>query len=130
MNIKKGKPMAEKTQGLSDEQVEELLSALMDFRQMLLGLTDRFQSRLALLEEEFETRRAAPAQLSTAIPQAGLRASRSPTAKLGALPDSPFQEPAAAEPTQETDIFDDEEAFEPDETEAFAIVDFDDDDDF
>lgn len=122
--------MAEKTQGLSDEQVEELLSALMDFRQMLLGLTDRFQSRLALLEQEFETRRAAPAHLSPLTPQTGLRARRSATTELGVMPDSPFQEPAVAEAQPEGDIFDDEEAFEPDETEAFAIVDFDDEDDF
>jgi len=122
--------MAEKTQGLSDEQVEELLSALMDFRQMLLGLTDRFQSRLALLEQEFETRRTTGPLNPAAVPQAGGITRRSSTATLGELPDSPFQEPVAPETAPAGDIFDDEEAFEPDETEAFSIVDFDDDDDF
>jgi len=106
------------TQGLTDEQVEELLHALLDFHSLLVGLTDRFHSRLAQLEQQFSQERSAAPVLGQPIPSGPL----------------PRPETRAAEPeTQSTpgsisllkELED--EVFEPDTGEEFAIVDFDDD---
>lgn len=112
---------ATQPQGLTDEQVEELLHALLDFRAMLLGLTDRFQTRMALLEQEFAERRTAPLKLDASRPAAG-----------GIRPSAPLMAPQH-ESALEKDGFDlaeDEESYETAEGESFSIVDFDDDDDF
>ncbi len=117
---------ATQPQGLSDEQVEELLHALLDFRAMLLGLTDRFQTRLALLEQEFAERRTAPVAVENSRPSAA-----------GIRPASPLLAPqheAALEKESfdltETEEEDSTEVFSSSESESFSIVDFDDDDDF
>lgn len=110
---------AAQSQGLSDEQVEELLSALLDFRAMLLGLTDRFQTRMALLEQEFAERRTAPLKLDQNKPVAG-----------GIRPSAPVGESLAEPEPQAGFDIEAEEVFDDQESEAFAIVDFDDDDDF
>ena len=112
--------MAE-TQGMTDQQVEELLHALLDFRKMLVSLTDRFQNRLALLEQEFEDYRSAPAQ--TGAPQTpGALKQRAGTAPLE-MPNMPTVLGNDLEPQAE-------EVFLPEDTDAFSIVDIDDDDDF
>jgi len=102
--------------GMTDEQVEELLNALLNFREILLGLNDRFQNRMALLEEEFAERRQAMPTTNNQKPTASLE--RQTTPELGEMDE-----------VEDFDILDDEEAFEPDETEAFSILDIDDDDD-
>lgn len=109
------------SQGLSDEQVEELLNALLDFRAMLLGLTDRFQSRMALLEQEFEERRTGPLDMSKRPIAGSIRPSAPLTGPLSKM-----------EPEPEPEAFDIEtdEVFDASEGEAFSIVDIDDDDDF
>ncbi|MGV3525911.1 MAG: hypothetical protein ACO1RX_16930 [Candidatus Sericytochromatia bacterium] len=109
---------AASNQGLSDEQVEELLQALLDFRQLLLGLTDRYQTRLALLEQEFAERRTAPLKAGTpGVARAGIR----PAEPVRA----PEREVEADLPEAEA-----EEVFDLDAGESFSIVDFEDDDDF
>lgn len=117
---------ATEPQGLSDEQVEELLHALLDFRAMLLGLTDRFQTRLALLEQEFAERRTAPLSVESSRPTAGgIR----PSAPIAA----PQHEAALEKEAFELSALDDDEAeevYDSSEGESFSIVDFDDDDDF
>ncbi len=116
--------MAE-TKGMSDEQVEELLHALLDFRNMLVSLTDRFQNRLALLEQEFADYRNTPAEAQ--------RESASPLNSLKQRPGTAPLEmphmPQVLSPDPEDALLDDE-AFSPEETDAFSIVDIDDDDDF
>lgn len=102
--------------GMTDEQVEELLNALLNFREILLGLNDRFQNRMALLEQEFAERRTAPAVVAPQKPVASLERQAAP--ELGALED-----------IESFDILDDDEAFEPEETDSFSILDIDDDDD-
>lgn len=114
---------ATENQGLTDEQVEELLHALLDFRAMLLGLTDRFQTRMALLEQEFAERRTAPLKRDASRPATG---SIRPAAPTQAPKHEAALEKEAFELTQEEE----KEAFVPEATEAFTIVDFDDDDDF
>lgn len=102
--------------GMTEQQVEELLQALLNFREILLGLNDRFQNRMALLEQEFAERRlAGPAPVSKQ-PTASLERQASP--ELGDI-----------EEIESFDILDDDEAFEPEETDAFSILDIDDDDD-
>lgn len=114
-------PATQPHQGLSDEQVEELLHALLDFRAMLLGLTDRFQTRMALLEQEFAERRTAPLKLDSSRPAAG-----------GIRPASPVQAPRheAALEQEQFALTEEEEVYQADAGESFTIVDFDDDDDF
>ena len=112
--------MAQK-EGMTDEQVEELVHALLDFRNMLSSLTDRFQNRLALLEQEFADYRSGEPTAPT-TPVASLK-NRPGTAPLEMPVDVPVASP-------EADLMDDEEAFLPEETETFSIVDIDDDDDF
>lgn len=112
--------MAE-TQGMTDQQVEELLHALLDFRKMLVSLTDRFQNRLALLEQEFEDYRSAPEQMSA--PQSpGTLKQRPGTAPLE-MPHMPTVLDNELSSPEET-------VFLPEDTDAFSIVDIDDDDDF
>lgn len=107
---------ATQSSGMTDEQVEELLQALLSFRETLLGLNDRFQNRMALLEQEFAERRSAPAEVSTAKPVASLERQAAP-------------ELSEMEEIDDFDILDDEEAFEPEEAESFSILDIDDDED-
>ncbi|HEY9842368.1 MAG TPA: hypothetical protein V6D23_18040 [Candidatus Obscuribacterales bacterium] len=114
---------ATQPQGLTDEQVEELLHALLDFRAMLLGLTDRFQTRMALLEQEFSERRTVPVKLETPRPATG---SIRPAAPVQAPQHEAALEKIAFELSPEPET----EAFGPDVDESFTIVDFDDDDDF
>lgn len=114
---------ATEPQGLTDEQVEELLHALLDFRAMLMGLTDRFQSRMALLEQEFSERRTAPLKQSYSRPATG-----------GIRPSTPAMAPqhesALEKESFELELEEETEAFGAETGEAFTIVDFDDDDDF
>lgn len=127
---------APQTQGLSDEQVEELLQALLDFRSILMGLNDRFQNRMALLEKEFAEQRSTPA----VAPRPGT--GPLPRPGTGPLPRPgtgslrrPGTGPLAAPPEPEPDVLpepDDEieaMAFKPEEAESFSIVDIDDEDD-
>lgn len=112
---------ATQPQGLSDEQVEELLHALLDFRAMLLGLTDRFQTRMALLEQEFSERRTAPLSLDKGRPATGsIRRENKILA--------PQHEEALEK--EGFDLGADEEVYQASESEGFSIVDFEDDDDF
>lgn len=110
--------------GMTDEQVEELLEALLNFREVLLGLNDRFQNRMALLEQEFAERRSNPVELDAEKPLAALQ--RSATPELAEMEDFTGFETEAEE---NFDLLDEEEAFEPEEAEAFSILDIDDDDD-
>lgn len=113
--------MAE-TQGMTDQQVEELLHALLDFRKMLVSLTDRFQNRLALLEQEFEDYRSTPARATP---------SQSPTMLKQRLGTAPLEMPNMPNVLESTpQPLEEEEAFLPEDTDAFSIVDIDDDDDF
>lgn len=116
--------MAE-TKGMSDEQVEELLHALLDFRNMLVSLTDRFQNRLALLEQEFADYRNTPSEVQreSVAPLNGLKQ------RPGAVPLEMPHMPQVLSPEHDAAFLDDE-AFSPEETDAFSIVDIDDDDDF
>ena len=114
--------MAPTSPGMTDEQVEELLNALLDFRQMLLGLTDRFQSRLALLEQEFSERRTAPPR------KTGPLALQGAAVATRLQPQAPLAAPEP-DPLEAFDILDDEEAFEPDDGEAFSILEIDEDED-
>lgn len=114
---------ATEPQGLTDEQVEELLHALLDFRAMLMGLTDRFQSRMALLEQEFAERRTAPLKKDFARPATG---SLRPAAPLQA----PKHEAALEKEAFALDAEEETETFAVEAGEAFTIVDFEDDDDF
>lgn len=124
-------------QGLSDEQVEELLQALLDFRSILMGLNDRFQNRMALLEKEFAEQRSTPAATvprpgtgplprpgTGPLPRPGTGALRRPgTGPLAPAP-APDPEPLPPEPDEIEAI-----AFKPEEAESFSIVDIDDEDD-
>ena len=113
------------TQGMTDEQVEELLHALLDFRSMFVSLTDRFQNRLALLEQEFSDYRNTPQpDPSAASPQTALK-QRAGTAPL----EMPHM-PSVLDPEELPTPLEEEDAFLPEETDAFSIVDIDDDDDF
>lgn len=120
------------SQGMSDEQVEELLEALLEFRELLMGLNDRFQSRMALLEQEFAERRAAvnlPPKPKEASPAPVIERKSFQSAASAALAE--LDPEAESEAEEEVfDILDDEDAFDPDEEDSFSIVDFDDDDDF
>lgn len=125
-------------QGLSDEQVEELLQALLDFRSILMGLNDRFQNRMALLEKEFAEQRSTPAATlprpgtgplprpgTGPLPRPGTGSLRRPgTGPLTASPE-PVPEPPPPEPDDEIESI----AFKPEEAESFSIVDIDDEDD-
>ena len=112
--------MAE-TQGMTDQQVEELLHALLDFRKMLVSLTDRFQNRLALLEQEFEDYRSTPTHAAPQSP--GMLKPRHGTAPLE-MPNMPNVL------DNQVQLLEEEEAFIPEDTDSFSIVDIDDDDDF
>lgn len=120
--------------GMSDEQVEELLEALLEFRELLLGLNDRFQSRMALLEQEFAERRAAvnlppgESQEKAETPAPSIERKDFKSAASAALAELDPED--AADEVESFDILDDEDAFDPDEEDDFSIVDFDDDDDF
>lgn len=109
------------TQGMTDQQVEELLHALLDFRKMLVSLTDRFQNRLALLEQEFEDYRSAPTH-ATAPQSPRVLKQRPGTAPLE-MPNMPNVLDKSTQAIEE-------EAFMPEDTDSFSIVDIDDDDDF
>ncbi len=112
-------------EGMTDQQVEELVHALLDFRNMLVSLTDRFQNRLALLEQEFADYRNAPEQSAEGAPVQSIR-NTSGTAPLE-MPNLPDPaDPSGL--TDPPDFLEDDDAFAPEDTDAFSIVDIDDDD--
>jgi hypothetical protein len=117
--VAEGESMAE-TQGMTDQQVEELLHALLDFRKMLVSLTDRFQNRLALLEQEFEDYRSAPQGTGPLSPEALKQRPGTAPLEMPNMPTVLANELSAPG----------EAVFLPEDTDAFSIVDIDDDDDF
>lgn len=125
---------ANSPQGLSDEQVEELLQALLDFRRILLSLNDRFQNRMALLEKEFAEQRSQPASArpgtaSLSRPATG-SLPRPGTGPLRRAGTGALASPAAAPEEVLAEVEDEIEAiaFNPEETDQFSIVDIDDED--
>ena len=112
--------MAEQS-GMTDEQVEELVHALLDFRSMLVSLTDRFQNRLALLEQEFADYRSGESSQNAD--------GSAPLQSLKQRPGTaPLEMPNMPESLEVPDLLADDDAFSPEDTDAFAIVDLDDDD--
>jgi len=124
------------SQGMTDEQVEELLQALLDFRELLVGLNDRFQHRMALLEQEFAEQRTLPQAPEKRLQSATGPLPRPGTGSLARMgtgtltrPTARPEVPAPRAPEPEPMPEPEEETFEPDEMEGFSIVDIDDDDD-
>jgi hypothetical protein len=111
-----------RSQGLTDDQVDELLNALLDFHSLLTGLSNRFQSRLAQIEQQFDQERSAAPILGQAI------ADPTMTMRLGAVPvdEKPVSQASSISLLKELE----DEVFEPESGEEFAIVDFEDDEDF
>lgn len=125
-------PSTSQTQGLSDEQVEELLHALLDFHRLLVGLTDRFQARLAQVEQRIAQERAAAPTLGqpmTRDPISPLPRKMTPSHALEESTPQPSEHLPEATPGPISLLKELEaEVFEPDAGgEEFSIVDFDDD---
>lgn len=125
-------PSTTQTQGLSDEQIEELLHALLDFHSLLIGLSDRFQLRLAQIEQQFAQERAAAPVLGKPVTadQISRQARATIPSAVAANPSSSSSEsiPETAPGTISLLKELEAEVFEPDAGgEEFSIVDFDDD---
>jgi hypothetical protein len=105
-------------QGLTDEQVEILLNALLDFHSLLTGLSNRLQSKLAQVEQRIAEERASA------------RPVLSPAPTLHLLNDvsnhniSPQEMPVPPSPDKE---FVPENEWLPVSAESFTMIDFDDD---
>ncbi|MGE3725932.1 MAG: hypothetical protein AB7I41_10310 [Candidatus Sericytochromatia bacterium] len=111
-----------RSQALSDDQVDELLNALLDFHSLLTGLSNSFQSRLAQIEQQFTQERAAAPVLGQPVTSATM------TMRLGEKPieEKPLTQASSISLLKELE----DEVFEPESGEEFAIVDFEDDEDF
>ena len=102
------------SQGLTDEQVETLLNALLDFHRLLTGLSNNLQSKLAQVEQRIAAERANTGSTLTSAPT------------LTLLTDVSVSEPEPPPPPPtepETPVYELSTAH----TEAFSVVDFDDD---
>ena len=105
------------SQGLTDEQVETLLNALLDFHRLLTGLSNNLQSKLTQVEQRIAAERASTGSVLKPAPALTLLttvAANEPetVAALPLLPTEP-----------EIPVYELSTA----NTEVFSVVDFDDD---
>jgi len=108
--------------GLTDEQIDELLDALLDFRDALLNLTDRFHQRMASVEQEMSVIRQGPSKSYDKLSKTISRPERMVLADLSVEPEGDFQPTRLKQEPKE-------ELYDLGEEEDFALLDFDDDDD-
>jgi len=105
---------------LTDEQVEQILNALLDFRDMLVSLTERFHQRLAVVEQDIALRRQAPMPVASEDPVLKTL-DRSAKPELSLL-DAEAKFNALEEKEEKEEVYDLTEG------EEFSLMDFDDDD--
>lgn len=111
--------------GLTDEQVDQLLDALLDFRDALMNLTDRFHQRMAKVEQELSAARQKPIKSYEAVSKTLARPERMTLQDLSIEPGEDFSPTRLEKPDTEPEA----DLFDLGDEEDFALLDFDDDDD-